>query len=254
MRTILASPRLRPAQRRPGLLIPIYDVAGSIVTNQLRPDTPRTLNGKEAKYETPKGGRLVIDVPPVCRAKLGDPKSPLIITEGVRKADAAASVGVTAIDLLGVWGFRGRNGAGGRTVLPCWGSIALNGRSVFVCYDSDVTTKPEVALALRELKAFLESKKATVHIVTLPPGLNGEKVGLDDFLAAGNTAKDFFALASKTAPATVLPGLGKNKVPVTLLALELARDEADLFHHVENGAPVAYATLDVTDGRLDRSG
>jgi hypothetical protein len=53
---------------------------------------------------------------------------------------------------------------------------------VRVIFDSDVTVKPEVQLALSRLVAFLESRGAKVRIVYLPDGPNGQKVGLDDYL------------------------------------------------------------------------
>src|SRR6266581_4586956 len=41
------------AQRNvPGLLIPVWNVAGEIATYQLRPDEPRVRDGKRVKYET----------------------------------------------------------------------------------------------------------------------------------------------------------------------------------------------------------
>jgi hypothetical protein len=48
--------------------------------------------------------------------------------------------------------------------------------------------KLEVAAALRRLKSFLERSGATVKLIYPPPGTNGEKVGLDDFIAQQKTA------------------------------------------------------------------
>ena len=58
-------------------------------------------------------------------------------------------------------------------------------------------TKPEVFEALRRLKAFLEARSGRINIVYLPSGEGGAKVGLDDFLAAGNSVDDLLALASE---------------------------------------------------------
>src|SRR5690606_12888038 len=97
--------------------------------------------------------RLCIDVPPPIRHQLGDPSIPLWVTEGARKADAAVSAGLACIALLGVWGWRGKNAHGGKTALPCWDSIALNGRDIFVAFDSDVMVKESVQRALDRLAA-----------------------------------------------------------------------------------------------------
>ena len=103
-----------PTQARvPALLIPIWNVGGEIALYQTRADEPRILDGKAVKYETPRGSRMVLDVPPVCRSNLGDPGVPLFVTEGVRKADAAASIGLCCIDVIGVWNWRGTNESGG---------------------------------------------------------------------------------------------------------------------------------------------
>jgi hypothetical protein len=184
------------AQRRvPALVIPIWGVAGEIVSYQIRPDAPRVLDGKIVKYETPKNSTIHIDVPPCVRQRLRDPAVPLFVTEGVKKADSAAGAGMCCIALLGVWNWRGKNDLGGLTALADWDLIALKGRQVHVVFDSDVTTKPAVRSALRRLKAFLELRGATVHVVYLPSEPDGRKVGLDDFLVKGKTVDDILALA-----------------------------------------------------------
>lgn len=143
----------------PGLLIPVWGVNGEIATYQYRPDQPRIRDGKPAKYETPPGSRMVLDAHPRARKMLGDPKVPLLITEGVKKGDALVSRGLCAVALMGVWNWRGRNEDGGLTALADWESIALNGdRPVSIIYDSDVMRKPAVYKALVRLKIFLESR------------------------------------------------------------------------------------------------
>ncbi len=88
----------------PALIIPVCGVTGEVVFHQARPDHPRGLAGKPVKYETPRGARMALDIHPLAKERLGDPDDVLIITEGVRKADAAFSQGVTSIALLGVCG------------------------------------------------------------------------------------------------------------------------------------------------------
>lgn len=146
----------------PTLLIPVWNVDGEVATYQHRPDSPRidTRTGKSVKYETPAASRMVLDVPPAACERLRDPLVPLVITEGVRKADAAVSAGLCCIALLGVWNWRGRNDDGGLAALADWESIALNERKVFIVFDSDVMLKPEVHQALSRLKAFLERRGA----------------------------------------------------------------------------------------------
>ncbi len=191
--------------RVPALVVPIHGVTGEVVLHQLRPDRPRlNAKGKALKYETAAKSRLVLDVPPGARGQLRDPAVPLWITEGARKADAAVSAGLCSVALLGVWGWRGTNAAGGKTALADWDSIALNGREVFLGFDSDVVDKASVQKALAGLAHFLELRAAKVHVVRLPTGPGGAKVGLDDYLAAGHSVDELRACA-RTEPAPLAP-------------------------------------------------
>ena len=192
-----------PAQRRiPALVIPIWDVDGECVGHQLRPDAPRDVKGKPVKYETAKDARQVLDIHPLAQPKLDDPTIPVIITEGVRKADSAVSRGMLALGLNGVWGWVGRNEHGGKAALIDWRSIPLNGRLILLAFDNDVLTKVQVRQALEQLSAFLARRKATVRIVMLPDDPSGAKVGLDDWLATNPDAgfADLAALAVDELP------------------------------------------------------
>jgi hypothetical protein len=171
-----------PAQRRPGLIIPLHNVIGEVGGFQLRPDEPRAVGGRVAKYETRSEQKMLLDVPPRVQPLLGDPEVPLVVTEGPLKADAAAGRGLVCVALLGVWNWRGSNGTGGRLALPDWESVALNGRRVFVCFDSDAMLKESVYGAMARLGPFLALRGAQVAYVYLPPGDHGTKTGLDDFL------------------------------------------------------------------------
>jgi DNA polymerase I-like protein with 3'-5' exonuclease and polymerase domains len=146
----------------------------------LRPDQLYTFrDGHVAKYLAPAGARNVLDVHPIARDWLDDVLVPLVLTEGVLKADSAVSVGLCAIGLGGVDG-GWRNGA----PLADWELVPFKGRNVLVCFDSDVTVKAAVRGALDRLAGYLRRRGAYVEVVVLPPGPHGAKVGLDDFLAA----------------------------------------------------------------------
>lgn len=204
-RATLARYGFSKAQRIvPGLLIPVYGMDGRIRFYQYRPDDPRfNGEGKPVKYETPPNVRMAVDAHPMIRNQLGDPQHPLFVTEGIRKADAAISRGLCCVALLGVWNWRGRNTDGGKVALPEWELIALEGRQVYLIFDSDVMVKPQVYKALTRLKAFLELRKGRVQLIYLPAGPNGEKVGLDDFLASGHSPQELLVLttdAMRTPP------------------------------------------------------
>jgi Domain of unknown function (DUF3854) len=184
----------------PALIIPLRDVIGQNGGHQLRPDSPRVLRGRIVKYETKMGQAMQLDVPRRVQPRLGNPAVPLIITEGPIKADAAVSAGLCCIALLGVWSWRGKNEDGGKVALPDWEYLALNGRTVYVCFDSDAMLKPQVHGAMARLGRFLGHRGADVAYIYLPAGAYGAKVGLDDYLAAGHTTDELFAHATNKLP------------------------------------------------------
>lgn len=152
---------ITPAGRRvPGLLIPSLRKDGTTWGYQYRPDDPRAGAKGPIKYETPTGQRKGIDVPPGVGPQLDDSTTTLWITEGVKKADAAALAGLACVALPGVWSWRGTNSHGGKTAIPDWHDIALNGRRVILAFDSDVTRKRPVRAALDCLAGYLVSKGA----------------------------------------------------------------------------------------------
>ena len=170
----------------PGMLIPLRRLDGSVSGYQYRPDAPRIMDGRPRKYETPFQPGC-IDVPPGVRDRLADPAVPLLVTEGSRKADSAASAGLCCVSVSGVWNWRGTNPVGGKVALPEWNDVALNGRRVVLAFDSDVTVKPAVRRALDALAGYLVTKGATVEYLHLPDAGDG-KTGLDDYLAAEGAA------------------------------------------------------------------
>lgn len=182
----------------PALLVPVWGVDGQISIYQARPDAPRIVGGKPNKYETPRGARMVLDIHPHAQVRVADPTVPLFITEGVKKGDSLVSRECCTVSLLGVWNWRGSNSQGGKTALDDWESIALNDRQIYIIFDSDVMLNPKVHSALSRLKGFLEMRRASVALIYLPSGAGGNKIGVDDYLAMGNTLDGLLALATKT--------------------------------------------------------
>ena len=163
--------------RVPALVLPVWSGGGEIALYQARPDMPRTSKGKAVKYETPYGSRMAFDVHPHSREMLGDPSCPLWVTEGIKKGDALVSRGCCVVSLLGVWNWRGTNEYGGQTALADWELIALNGRDVYITFDSDVMEKRQVYGALVRLKAFLHQRGAHDRLIYFPAGDGGTKTG-----------------------------------------------------------------------------
>ncbi len=196
----------KPYQARvPALVVPIYGVDGELVLHQVRPDDPRRADGKPVKYDTPARHQLRLDVPRRAREALVGPEVTLFITEGAKKADAAVSQGACCISVMGVWAWRGPRGP-----LGDWESVLLKDRDVVVVFDSDVMRKPAIHKSLQRFGAFLASRGASVSYVFLPTGPGGEKVGLDDFLAAGHTMGEVADMAVATL---ALGGRDEETVP-----------------------------------------
>jgi hypothetical protein len=191
------SPRQRIV---PALVAPVWGVNGDIVLYQARPDQPRIVHGKPAKYELPKGCHTALDVPPRVRGHLADPTIPLFICDGIRQADAAVSRGWCAVAILGIWNWRGSNSQGGTTALPAWENVALNHRPVYLAFNLSQPAASAV-VAVRRLKAFLETMGAIVHVIVFPASEHGTSNGLDDYLAAGHSLDDLLELGVADLPA-----------------------------------------------------
>lgn len=155
-----------PQQRSAGLLIPGWDVWGQQNAGQLRPDIPRTVNGRELKYETPHGSTSYLDVHPLALDRVKNSLDGIVITEGVKKADSLLSRGVPTIALLGVWNFRGKLAAGKKATrdLPDFDSIPWKGRQVIIAYDSDLSSNPDVQRAQNRLASLLAKRGAKVYL------------------------------------------------------------------------------------------
>lgn len=175
------------ASALPGIEIPVWTVRGPTAKVIFRADTPIGLEGHKLRYLTPPNTGIEVDVHPALHERITGSET-LIITEGTIKADSAVSRGLVCVSLPGVWAWRGSNEHGGKTALADWETINLS-RTVYIAFDSDVTSKPQVRLALKRLEQFLKSRGATVAIIQLPALPNGEKCGLDDYFVNGGSTE-----------------------------------------------------------------
>ncbi|MBA3789758.1 MAG: DUF3854 domain-containing protein [Rubrobacter sp.] len=139
---------------------------------------------------------MALDVHPAMRKAVRDPSRPLFVTEGIKKGDALTSQDLATVSLVGVWNWRGTNEHGGKTALSGWEYVALEGRKVYIVFDSDVMEKREVYAALSRLKTFLQGRKATVLLIYLPAGSGESKQGVDDYLVAGHEVDELLSHAT----------------------------------------------------------
>lgn len=205
----------KPGRSVPGLLFPIHGTTG-VVSAQYRPDNPRLDGkGKPVKYETPRRQPVRLDLHPRTHPHLNDPKVPIVVTEGIKKVDALLSIGVpVVVGLTGVWNWRGTDPAtGGKTVLPDWDEIALNGRNVFVLFDHDVIRKDAVKKAAVALAGFLRNKGANPRFLWLPAVDGDPATGVDDYLAAHDDKRAAFKALLNTATDKFTPPTDDNTPP-----------------------------------------
>lgn len=160
---------------------------------------------KPQRYVQPAGTPVWAYLPPILKDGDGkritwkkffsaQPDTPLVITEGEKKAAAACAAGIAAIGLGGVRSFtNARKGSDG---LPPLDAVSFSGRRVWIIFDTDDATglKPEVALAAQALMQWLFARGAIPWLVVLPH--QGAKTGLDDWLLTGKTAVDLAELVA----------------------------------------------------------
>lgn len=180
-----------PAHRA-GVFIPYFDMAGrptkffrfrylefghdrgfkALVADQL----------KQLRYGQPKGSVNEIYLPPFIDwldyAK--DVAKPIVITEGELKAACATKHGVPTIGLGGVWSFK--SSAQHQPLLEQFKNIVWRDRVVYICYDSDASSNPQVIKAANALARELMLLGAVPHVLFVPAVAVGTKCGLDDYI------------------------------------------------------------------------
>jgi len=175
-----------------GYALPYFNLDGTSLQKKdgqpyanIKLDTPlQDRKGKPKKYLKPTGEPNYLYAPPQALHGINDSALPLLFTEGEKKALKAAQEGYMCVALPGVWGFKTRKGQkGGRSIpLPQLDAIPMSQRVIFIVFDSDAAHNPKVQKAEKALAEYTQNRGATVHVLRLPSGTDGEKVGLDDFL------------------------------------------------------------------------
>jgi hypothetical protein len=122
---------------------------------------------------------------------LAEPGTPILVTEGEKKAARADQDGFPCIGLSGVWSWMKKRprdargtGTGPYKLLDALAAIDWTNRLVYIVFDSDAVTNTNVQDAERRLADALSLAGANVKIARLPAGRDDAKCGLDDFLLA----------------------------------------------------------------------
>lgn len=169
-----------------------------------------------------------------------DAKTTLYITEGELKSASGCGAGLAVLGLGGVdvW----RAAKRGITFLPILEKFIWKERPVGIVYDSDLATKPDVVRAQRSLAQELITRGALVSIVNVPPGKEGEKQGLDDFLVAegADALQELLASAVPYPESDALWSLNEEVILIPKLGVVVERKSNDLIE-VERFKRIVYA-------------
>lgn len=172
-----------------GFQIPYFDLDGK-VTKFFRVRYVEEPTGfvrmtmhKPIRYAQPKGTVNEVYLAPFVDWKTiaTDTEQPLIFTEGELKAACATLNDMPTLGLGGVTMFSDRKR--GNFVLPQLKRFKWDNRRVFVVFDSDAATNPNVLRAEAMLCRELTQLGAVPSIVRLP-ALGEGKTGMDDFIVS----------------------------------------------------------------------
>lgn len=185
-------------EAKPALVIPYYDIDGKPLKSH--PTWPEFFRirylGKDVSFTDATGAKK-----PLRYSQPGDTgvcayfpqlvdwqeiaknyNETIMFTEGELKAAKATADGYPTIGLGGVFNFR--RAKDGVFFLPELEKFVWARRRVFICYDSDYQTNPQICNAINALAEELQERGALCNLVTLENVYDDEdrKTGLDDYL------------------------------------------------------------------------
>lgn len=181
-----------------GFLIPYFDLAGKPLKffryrymEDTRSGFQAAAGRKALRYAQPSNTEVELYLPPLVDWKgiAADPETPILITEGELKSACATKHGLPCIGLGGVWSFQSKKN--GQAMVPGFDAFEWSERTVYIVYDSDGATNPDVVGAEARLAKRLIERGAHVFIGRIPvpeASADGEgqltKMGVDDYIVA----------------------------------------------------------------------
>jgi hypothetical protein len=150
--------------------LPSFTVDGNVTAHHYR--LYPAVN--DCRYLHPKGEPARPYLLPDVWAVKDKAHKPIAITEGGKKALRLLQHGQPTIALLGVWNFRNEDEP---FLFHELEAFTWSGRTVYLAFDSDLWTNPQVRVALFELALKRMSKGAVVRFLKW----TGAK-GIDDYL------------------------------------------------------------------------
>lgn len=218
----------------PAIVIPYYTPEGDLMTfwrdGESLPfcrvrylDPPKAAGSgfskpKVQRYSQPgASGTRAYFAPMLEWARIAaDIQEPIIITEGEKKAVAGIGAGFPVIALGGVFNFTN----GGDELMPELDAFKWRGRDVYICFDSDALTNPNILAAEARLVDELQRKRGARCFLIRLPAEDNKKVGLDDFLSE-------YGAEAFTGLLKAAPSLGALDAKVVSLNQHVAWIEKD---------------------------
>ncbi len=158
---------------------PYFDAQGNVVFKRYKL-VPAI---GDTKYLQPKATPTMPYILPAVWAVVGKTNRALWMVEGEKKTQKLIQHGRYCIGLSGVWNFKAGKTSDADTddkyLHPELMTFNFVGRQVYLAYDADMWTNPQVRYALYELGYKLMSRGANVHIVSWD-ATRGK--GIDDYL------------------------------------------------------------------------
>jgi hypothetical protein len=217
---------------------PLQDARGSgKVPKALKYEHPRKVPTRLFWLRVPAvvaqrvADRFGVDLPPEVAADASgdgaafwrwwasEPRLPLLLTEGAKKAAALLSAGLPAIGAPGIWNPAPRRGeidpttsrrTGPPELLPELAAQPLKGRRAWVLYDHSDSRdgRRDVRRALQRIGRLLAEAGAEVLVGACP----GPHKGADDHLAAGGSWEQLSAALAPMRPDPALPRLRRAQL------------------------------------------
>jgi hypothetical protein len=195
-------------------------------------------NKGKAKYLFPTGERNAFDIHPGYTAYTLDASIPILMTEGIKKADALLTAAerenfeCVVVAVNGCYGWHSTV-EGSPVASPDFLDIAWKERRVYVISDSDYRTNDNVRKGWSECATYLAGKTGPhrTQLVVVPPhGL--DKQGADDWLVSGHSLADLLELA-QTPQHARLDTDTATKLPLPIKSgMALIREAGERIPHI----------------------
>ena len=197
-----------------GVVYPIFGAEDQIKGYRVRRDNPEIRKGKPENKYVMSVDRPHLYFERTSRQYISNASVPLILVESYTAALAISAwcqrTGqlYMVVATAGCWGWSGtigitENENGQRVqekgLSPDFALITLEQRTVFILFDSDVSSNYKVSSARRRLTAELHELNAVVRYPVIPQN-DGTKIGPDDYLALFSD-EDFAVILDKAKTA-----------------------------------------------------